>query len=220
MPSAPASLWFALLLLAAPAFAQEDIDKVNGAIAVAAGQQYGDLSTVNGGIEVGTDAQAAAVSTVNGAITLGDRARVRSIDVVNGSVRLGRDAGVERDVKTVNGSVFADRGSRIGGDVTTVNGSIGLVGTRLEGNVETVNGDITVGIGSRMQGGIRVHAASSWFQITPRRKLRIVVGPDAVVEGASTFDREVVLYVHTSAHMGPVTGAVAQSFDTPTAPKD
>jgi len=220
MPSAPVFFASVLLLLATPVFAQEDIDKVNGAISVSAGQSFGDLSTVNGSIEVGADGRAAAVSTVNGAVTLGQAAQVRSVEVVNGSVRLGRDARVERDTETVNGSIFADHGSRIGGDVTTVNGSIGLVATHLEGNVETVNGDITVGIGSRVQGGIRVHASSSWFQITPKRKLRIVIGPNAVVEGASRFDRDVVLYVHSSARMGPVTGAQARSFDTPTAPQD
>lgn len=214
------SFMLALALLAAPAFAQEDISKVNGGIEVTAGRRQGDLSTVNGGIEVGAGAEARAVSTVNGAVTLGDRARVRSVEVVNGDVGLGREAEVEGDVETVNGGIFADRGSRIDGDVTTVNGAIGLVGTALDGDVETVNGDITVGIGSHVRGGIRVHASSSWFQITPKRKLRIVVGPDAVIEGESKFERDVVLHVHTSARMGPVTGATPRPFDTPTAPKD
>lgn len=209
-----------LASLAATAFAQEDLSRVNGGVAVAAGERKGDLSTVNGGIQVGADARAGGVSTVNGAVTLGERAQVRSVEIVNGNVRLGRGVRVEGGVQTVNGDVFADRGSRVGGDVSTVNGAIGLVGTVLAGNVASVNGDITVGIGSRVRGGIRVPVSSSWFQITPKRKLRIVVGPDAVVEGESRFEREVVLYVHSSARMGPVTGAEARPFDTPTPPRN
>ena len=49
---------------------------------------------------------------------------------------------------------------------------------------------------------------------------RIIIGPNAVVEGPLVFERPVVLYVHKTAKIGPVTGATAQSFDGDTAPKE
>ncbi|MNN26763.1 hypothetical protein D3C81_1402800 [compost metagenome] len=120
----------------------------------------------------------------------------------------------------MNGSIFVDRGSRIGGDVTTVNGGIGLVATQLDGDIETVNGDITVGVDSVVKGGIKVERPSFGISFKAPRKPRIIVGPNAVVEGALQFEREVVLYVHDSARIGPVTGATVQHFSSETAPTD
>jgi hypothetical protein len=51
-----------------------------------------------------------------------------------------------------------------------------------------------------------------------RQPPRIVIGPNAVVEGALVFEREVTLYVHDSARIGKVTGATAVRFSTPTPP--
>jgi hypothetical protein len=53
-----------------------------------------------------------------------------------------------------------------------------------------------------------------------KRKPRIVIGPNAVVDGDLVFEREVTLYVHSSARIGKVTGATAIPFDTPRAPRD
>ena len=44
--------------------------------------------------------------------------------------------------------------------------------------------------------------------------------PGAVVAGPLRFEREVDLYVHRSARIGPVTGAEPVIFDTDTAPRD
>jgi hypothetical protein len=53
-----------------------------------------------------------------------------------------------------------------------------------------------------------------------QRKLRIVIGPDAVVEGPLVFKREVTLSVHKTARIGPVTGATAVRYDAARPPQD
>ncbi|AMU96714.1 hypothetical protein [Xanthomonas citri] len=197
----PQILLLALSLVCTSAWADEDVSKVNGKISADAGKTYGALETVNGSIEIGAGAQTKNVETVNGGIRIGDNART---------------GGVE----TVNGSILAERGSQISGGVETVNGSIGLVGTELGKGIETVNGDITVGVGSHVRGGIEVSKPSFGFSFQPSRKPRVVIGPDAVVDGPLHFEREVNLYVHRSAKIGAVSGATARSFDSDVAPKD
>jgi DUF4097 and DUF4098 domain-containing protein YvlB len=214
------------LLLAAttPAFADgQDIDKVNGSISIDATQQAGDLDTVNGSIRIGANASTGDASTVNGSIHLDDGARTGALETVNGSIRAGSGLVVDGSVETVNGSIFVGRGGRVSRDVSTVNGAIGLVDTDLGGGIETVNGDITVGIGSHVKGGIKVEKPNNNFfglHVGKPKVPRIIIGPDSVVDGPLVFEREVKLYVHASAKTGPVTGATAIRFDTPTAPKD
>jgi hypothetical protein len=61
---------------------------------------------------------------------------------------------------------------------------------------------------------------SSWTSITLEngkivRKPsipRIVIGPNAVVEGELRFEHEVELFVHDSAKIGKVIGAVAKPY--------
>jgi hypothetical protein len=48
---------------------------------------------------------------------------------------------------------------------------------------------------------------------------RIVIGPDATVQGTLRFDREVELFVHPSAKIGPVAGAKVQSWTTTLPPR-
>lgn len=188
-----------------------DIDKVNGSITAEAGQSYGDLSTVNGSIRIGTGAHVNEAETVNGAIHVGDLAQIADgLTTVNGSIKLGRQVGVGDDLVTVNGGVFVDHGGRVEGDIVTVNGSIGLVQAELGGDIETVNGDITVGIGSYVHGGITVEKPNnSWWPISfgVRKPSRIVIAQNAQVDGELRFEREVELYVHDSAEIGPVSGA-------------
>ena len=158
------------------------------------------------------------VSTVNGSVSADAGQAYGDLETVNGSVSIAAGATVE-DASTVNGSIFTDRGTTIGGNVDTVNGAIGLVGTQLAGGIETVNGDITVGIGSHVKGGIKVEKPRGW-SMKPRRDPRIIIGPNAVVEGPLVFERPVTLYVHTSARIGAVTGATAKPFSTDTAPTE
>lgn len=213
------ALLLTLALATTPALAQQDVSKVNGSVSADAGQAYGDLETVNGSVSIAAGATVQDASTVNGSITVGDKAQAASLETVNGAIRIGKDVQVRKDVETVNGSIFTDRGTTIGGNVDTVNGAIGLVGTQLAGGIETVNGDITVGIGSHVKGGIKVEKPRGW-SMKPRRDPRIIIGPNAVVEGPLVFERPVTLYVHTSARIGAVTGATAKPFSTDTAPTE
>jgi len=118
--------------------------------------------------------------------------------------------------------VFIDRGGHVDGDVSTVSGGIGLVATEVTGNVETVSGDVTVGIDSHVHGNLRVRKSSgvSWISFGERTPPRIVVGPNAVVDGSLEFEREVKLYVHETARTGPVSGATAIPYSTARAPRD
>ncbi|MBN5144938.1 hypothetical protein JY471_20680 [Stenotrophomonas maltophilia] len=213
-------LLFGVLLATGPVAAQEDISKVNGSISADVGQRYGKLDTVNGGIRVGEGVETGSIDTVNGGVKVADRARTGQIETVNGGVRLGREVIARGDVSTVNGSIFSDRGSQIEGGVETVNGGIGLVESRVGKDVETVNGDITVGIGSQVNGGVHVRKPNFSVSLTASRKPRVIIGPNAVVSGPLQFEREVVLYVHRTARIGPVTGAEPISFDAETAPAD
>ena len=219
-------LFVALLALSSVASAAghdgpgRDIDKVNGSITASAGEAYGDLSTVNGGIDLERGARVGDVETVNGGIEAADDVGSRSVSTVNGAIRFGKQARIDGDVETVNGGIFIDRGGNVRDDVSTVNGAIGLVDTDLGGGIETVNGDVTVGVGSHVKGGIHVEKPSgNGMQWGKQRIPRIVIGPNAVVEGSLVFEREVVLLVHDSAKIGPVTGATPQRFDSETAPR-
>ena len=216
------ALGFAIALVTAPALAQshQDIDKVNGSITAEAGQTYGDLDTVNGSIRLEMGATVGDAETVNGSIQAAESVTAKSLTTVNGSVRVGTSSKLD-SVETVNGSIFVDRGGNIHRGVETVNGAIGLVDTDLGGGIETVNGDITVGVGSHVRGGIHVEKPGhNWgFSMGKKKPPRIVIGPNAQVDGAMVFEREVVLYVHRTAKVGSITGAKAIPFDTDRAPE-
>ncbi len=206
---------------ASPAFAQQDIDKVNGSITAEAGQRYGDLETVNGSIRLEDGATVDEASTVNGAIEGGDNVTARSVETVNGAIKFGRKAKIDGSVETVNGGVFLDRGSVVRDGVSNVNGGIGLVGTVVGGDIETVMADITVGADSHVKGRIHVEKPNNHgfnWSSRHREPPRIVIGPNAVVDGPLVFEREVELYVHDSARIGKVTGATAQRYSGATPP--
>lgn len=220
MTRTSSALLLTLALASAPVLAGESISKVNGGIHAQAGRAYENLETVNGSISIDAGATVEDAETVNGSISIGDGARTGSLETVNGSIKAGGKIQVDGDVETVNGSIFFDRGSRIRDGVSTVNGGIGLVGTDLGGGIETVTGDITVGVDSHVRGGIKVEKPKGNFNFNRQRPPRIVIGPNAVVEGPLVFEREVTLHVHRSAKIGPVTGATAKPFDSATAPND
>ncbi len=214
------ALFITLALSVGNVFAAEDISKVNGGINAESGQTYGDLETVNGSIRIADGATTDSASTVNGGISVGEKAVTGKLETVNGGVKLERDITVNGGIETVNGSIFVDRGGKVKDGVETVNGSIGLVATQLGGGIETVRGDVTVGVDSHVSGGLRVQKSHGVFNVEPKRDPRIIIGPNAVIEGPLVFERAVKLYVHKTARIGAVTGATAQSFDTPTAPTE
>jgi predicted acyltransferase (DUF342 family) len=208
---------------ASPAFAQQDIDKVNGSITAESGQRYGDLETVNGSIRLEDGATVDEASTVNGTIEGGDNVTTRSLDTVNGAIKFGKKAKVSGSVESDNGGLFFDRGSVVRDGLTNVNGGIGVVGTEVGGDIETVMGDITVGADSHVKGRIHVEKPTNHgfnWSMRHRDPPRIVIGPNAVVDGPLVFDRDVVLYVHSSARIGQVTGATAQRYSTATPPEE
>lgn len=222
-------LFTAMLAVAGAAFANpddtvrlRDIDKVNSAITAEAGQAYGDLSTVNGSIRIEAKATVQGAETVNGSIRVADDVRSGNLSTVNGSIHVGARVRIDGAIETVNGGVYVDRGSRVQQGIATVNGAIGVVDTDLGGGIETVNGDVTVGVGSHLKGGIRIEKpGKSWgIRLGKPKVPRVVIGPNAVVEGPLVFEREVTLYVHQSARIGAVSGATARRFDSPTPPKD
>jgi hypothetical protein len=80
-----------------------------------------------------------------------------------------------------------------------------------------------VGIGSHVKGGIKVHKpGASWLPITfgKHQPPRIIIGPNASVDGPLVFEREVKLFVHDSAHIGSVTGATAVRYSGERPPQD
>lgn len=219
----PLATAFVLLLLAPAVHAQgQDIDKVNGSITAETGQRYGNLETVNGSIRIAAGARTGDAETVNGSIKVADDAGTGGLSTVNGSIRLESRVQVSGGVETVNGGVFVDRGGRVAKNIETVNGGIGIVDTDLDGGISTVNGDITVGVNSHVKGGIKVEKSNhNWgLSFRKRQPPRIIIGPNAVVDGPLVFEREVKLYVHSSARIGSVTGATAVRFSTSTPPQD
>lgn len=220
--------WLAGMLACAAAMAApqsatpRDIDKGNGRISTEAGQPYGGLSTVNGSITLAQGSRSKSVETVNGSITASDTVSSGNVSTVNGSIHFGRQARIDGDAETVNGSIFFDRGSQVRGSISTVNGSIGIVGSEIGHDIETVNGDITVGADSRVKGAVKVEKPQgnfgNWFG---KQKIpRIVIGPNAVVEGPLVFEREVKLYIHATARTGSIKGATAIRYDGSAPPRD
>ena len=229
--------WLAILacipLFAAAA--DNDISKVNGAIHVAAGEHVGDVDTVNGSIHIEADATAedvdtvngsiqiedgttvASIETVNGGIKLGQRVKAHSIETVNGGMRIGEGSQIESEVSAVNGGIALGKDVDVSGKLSTVNGRITLENAHVGGGLKTVNGDISIGAGSRVEGGILVEKPSfsllNWNRKTPQ----IVIGPGAVVEGTLKFEHEVDLYISNSAKTGHIEGAkpVMFSGDSP-----
>ncbi|MEO7251571.1 MAG: hypothetical protein ABIW30_03055 [Arenimonas sp.] len=191
----------------------QSISHVNGGINADAGQRYGDLETVNGGISIGRGAVAEDVETVNGGVTLGDDVQISSAETVNGGVHAGQRVKVEHGAQTVNGGIHFGFNSHLGGDVETVNGGIVLQQTEVGGQLRTVSGDITVGARSLVHGGIRIEKSHGFSLSWGKPRVpRVIIGPNAVVQGNLIFEREVLLFVHASAKIGSVTGATAQPW--------
>jgi hypothetical protein len=202
----------------------EDISKINGSIRVESGRQVGavetvngsirledsvtahDIETVSGSIDIGRDSSVDEVDTVNGNVTLDDGAKAKSVELVNGRLRLKEKANVRGNVTSVNGSITLDKGAEVGGHLENVNGDITLDAARVGNGIKTTNSDIDIGSGSRVDGGILVEKPNSGF-FSNKRKPKITIGPDAVVNGTLKFEREVELRISDSAKVGKIEGA-------------
>lgn len=195
-----------LLLAAAPAFAAHNMDSISDDLVAEAGQGYGNLKTISGDIRVEAGATARSIGTVSGDIVLAGGARCGGVETVSGDIHGAPRVGVDGDVRSVSGDVEFVRDSDVGGDLETVSGDIDLAGTRVGGGLTTVSGDVTVGAGSHVRGGLRVKKPKGF---NPGRNAppRIVIGPNAVIDGALVFEYPVRLSVDKTARIGPVTGA-------------
>jgi DUF4097 and DUF4098 domain-containing protein YvlB len=191
-----------------------NISKVNGSIDVDAGQQAGDVSTVNGSISIGSAAQVRDVETVNGSVRIDDRATARAVETVNGAVTVGESVTVSEGVSAVNGKLTLRRGARVDGRLENVNGDFRLEGATVRGGIETVNGDVFVGSGSRVEQGIHVEKNRGWSWNKSSRP-SITIESGATVEGPLVFEREVDLYVGSSAVIGPVEGVAPVRHSLP-----
>lgn len=182
-----------------------DLDTVNGSITVEEKAAARDVETVNGSIVVDVQARADGISTVNGKIVLRNGVQAESVETVNGSIVGVSNLRVAKDVEAVNGSIEIGAGSQVGGTVATVNGGIKLLAMKVAGGLETVNGDILVGDGTEVAGGILVSKPKGWGINWGKRKVpRIVLGANSVVHGELVFEREVELFVHSSAKYGRI----------------
>ena len=181
-------------------------DVTVGANADASGS---DFRTMNGQIMIKDGARVSDCATVNGKVSLGERAEAGDLNTVNGDLELGRDARVNGSIRLVNGSVRLNKGSAVSGNIGTVNGRIELLASEVGGDLSNVNGGMVVTDGSLVHGGILTRDASG----DPMEKApRVIIGRDSEVRGPLEFERTVELYVHESAHIGPVVGATAVSF--------
>lgn len=210
------TLAFALSIVLSAGAAQAgstgpDIDKVNGSIRVDEGQRAGDLETVNGSIHLANHAKADSADTVNGSIEIGDDTELSSAETVNGAVTLGQRARIRDGIESVNGAITLARGADVGGKVSNVNGRIRTEAARIGGDIETVAGDIEIGADSRVDGAILVDKPSGWSW-GKQKNPRVVIGPNAVVQGRLEFRRDVDLYVSNSAKIGAVQGATPKMF--------
>ena len=202
-----------------------DLSKVNGSLTAKSGQTYGDVDTVNGSITLENKSVAKDVETVNGEITLDSFSRARdvstvngeivmrngvaarSVETVNGSIIGVSNLRIEQSVEAVNGSIEIGANSIVNGDVENVNGSIKLLAMQVKGNIETVNGNITIGENTVVTGNLTVKKPSGWGMSWGKPKVpRIVIGPNAQVQGKLIFEREVELYVHATAKHGAIEG--------------
>ncbi|WP_206606130.1 hypothetical protein [Steroidobacter cummioxidans] len=183
------------------------VETVNGSIRLEDSVQAGDIETVSGSIDIGRDATVGDIETVNGGVTLGRNTKADSIQVVNGRLRLDEQVEVRGNVTNVNGGITLAKGARIGGHLENVNGNIEVQGATIGAGIRTTTGDIEIGSGSRVDGGIHVAKPNSVGIFSNKRKPRITIGPDAVVNGTLKFDREVELRISDRATVGKIVGA-------------
>ena len=217
----------------------QSFSKVNGSVTIADGQSADSISSVNGTINIGKNAtirddisvvngtvsvgaasKLSDVSTVNGEVSIGENSTVGEITVVNGEINLARNVHVKDDITSVNGGILSNAQTVIDGDVTSVNGAIGLIATNVKGRVENVNGNTTIGINSSVGAVHYIKPKGFSVGLNTKRIRRVIIGPKATVRGDLNFEREVRLYVHSTAKVGNITGATAIPYSGDTAPKN
>jgi predicted acyltransferase (DUF342 family) len=186
---------------------------VNGSISVGAGSVVtGTLKTVNGRIRVDENSTIEDAVTVNGSLPIADDVKADNLTPVNGSVSVGTSSTVAGDVGAVNGRIKLEKGTTVRQDVGNVNGDIEFEGSEVGGNVKTVSGDVDLSDGAVIKGDLIIERPSMWsFGDGKTRMPVIVIGPGSAVEGTIQLEREVKLFVSTSAEVGGVEGEMSMS---------
>ena len=184
---------------------------VNGSITVGADAVVtGGVKTVNGSIRVDSGARIENASTVNGGVRIAENVQADNLSTVNGAVKVGESAVVDGEIEAVNGGISVKKDAKIARDVSNVNGQIDLSGAEVGGDVSTVTGDVNVVDGSVVKGDLVVEKPSNWgWGNKNNRKPRIVIGPGSTVEGVINLEREVELYISTTANVGGVSGVMS-----------
>ena len=197
----------------------DSLDSVNGGITIQRGATVRSAETVNGGISIEEGVTVGRAETVNGGISIGDKVTLGSAETVNGGISLDDDGEVSGNLETVNGAIRVGARGVVAGTAETVNGGIRLDGGHVRGVLRTVNGDITLGRGAQA-GGIEIDEPNrGWWNGGSEKLPRVVIGPEARVNGPIVFKRDVKLYVHATATIGDVRGATALRYEGDDAPE-
>lgn len=182
---------------------------VNGSITVGSDAVVnGDLETVNGSIRVDENATVEDVQTVNGRIRLAAGVTAGEVQSVNGSVSAEQEATLE-DISVVNGKIELQARARVARDIGNVNGEIFVEAAEIGGSLTTVNGDVRLTDGARLAGDLTVEKPDGFS--LDHRKPRIVIGPDARVDGDIVLEREVELYISETAEVAGVRGVMTMA---------
>ncbi len=183
---------------------------VNGSVELGERAEVtGSVRTVNGGIRLGEQARAGRVETVNGSIRISAGADVGGAATVNGAIELGENVSATGDLATTNGRITSQPGCRISGDVATTNGTVRLYGTTIDGTVATTNGNLQILDASRVAGGLHLRPREAGERAG---ELRVIIGPDSIIEGPILIESPARLFVHESATVGEVSGAEIERY--------
>lgn len=129
-----------------PAYANVDVNTVNGDVSVAQLRGEVEASTVNGDVEAASSGGAVRATTVNGSIRARGQIASDGLEytTVNGSIEieLPSNASVDVDLSTVNGRVTSDFPITFTGEINPrrIRAEVGNGGPRLR--ARTVNGGI------------------------------------------------------------------------------
>lgn len=191
--------------------AGEDIEEHNNTVFVPAGMNVKDIRTVNGRVVLERGASARSVSTVNGRVQVeGEGSFAGNVDSVNGRINVSQGGEVGGSATSVNGRIVLDS-VVVGRNVETSNGSINLVDATVGENIETRNGDV------RLQNSVVEHnlIIHSRYRVSflrfidiKRDEPEIIVGPGSEIKGSLIARTDVRLYVHESASIGNIVGAI------------
>ena len=196
-----------------------DVSHINRSIHIGDGESAGDLDSVNGSITIGDNASVASAETVNGSVHIGANGQAESLETVNGSITVGSNTIVQEGIETVNGAITLAADASSLDKIETVNGRVEL-GARAHAGagIELVNGNVELKNAARVTGDIIVRKPNSLGWLSKQSKTpRVILGPNTVVNGNLVFEREVELYMHTSAKIngkqdGPLAGGKGISF--------